>query len=92
VAKENNRGSINSAQKAGRTAKTAPKPRGKPGPKPSTKHKRTEVIAIEDNGKVGDGEAGEPALAPKPRGKPVQSLAQSASRRRLRLRLQAHGS
>jgi hypothetical protein len=70
VAKENNRGSINSAQKAGRTAKTAPKPRGKPGPKPGIKRKRSEVIAIEDNGEVGDGEAGESAPAPKPRGKP----------------------
>ena len=49
VAKENNRGSINSAQKAGRTAKTAPKPRGKPGPKPGTKRKQTEVIALEDD-------------------------------------------
>ena len=70
MAKENNRGSINSAQKAGRTAKTAPKPRGKPGPNPSTKHKRTEVVAIGDEGEAGDGEAGEPALAPRPRGKP----------------------
>jgi hypothetical protein len=43
VAKENNRGSINSAQKAGRTAKSVPKPRGKPGPKPGTKRKRTET-------------------------------------------------
>jgi hypothetical protein len=51
VAKENNCGSIDSAQKAGRTAKTAPKPRekpgpkprGKPGPKPSTKRKQTET-------------------------------------------------
>jgi hypothetical protein len=51
VAKENNCGSINSAQKAGRTAKSAPKPHGKPGPKPrgkpgskpSTKRKRMET-------------------------------------------------
>jgi hypothetical protein len=59
VAKENNCGSINSAQKAGRTAKSAPKPhgkpgpkphrkpgpkpRGKPGPKPGSKRKRTEI-------------------------------------------------
>jgi hypothetical protein len=86
VAKENNRGSINSAQKAGRTAKIAPKPhgkpgpklhgkpgpkpRGKPGPKPSTKRKRAEIIAIRDNGEVGDGEAGELSLAPKLGGKP----------------------
>jgi len=70
VAKENNRGSINSAQKAGRTAKTAPKPRGKPGPKPSTKRKQTGVVAIKDDDEVGDGKAGEPTIAPKPRGKP----------------------
>jgi hypothetical protein len=43
VAKENNCSSINGAQKAGRTAKTAPKPREKPGPKPGTKRKRTET-------------------------------------------------
>jgi hypothetical protein len=43
VAKENNHGSINSAQKAGRTAKLDSKPRGKPGPKPGTKRKRTET-------------------------------------------------
>jgi hypothetical protein len=43
VAKENNRGSINSAQKAGRTIKPAPKPRGKPGPKPGTKRKQRET-------------------------------------------------
>jgi hypothetical protein len=39
VAKENNRGSINSAQKAGKTAKSVPKPRGKP----STKRRQTET-------------------------------------------------
>ena len=66
MAKENNRGSISSAQKAGRTAKTALKPRGRLSPK----RKRMEVVAIEDDGEVGDGEAGEPNLVPKPRGKP----------------------
>ena len=77
MAKENNRGSINTAQKAGRTAKSAPKSRGKGDRK--GKGKQAEVIAIkdaiEDSGDVGDGEAGdsearEPVLAPKPRGKP----------------------
>ena len=43
VAKEHNRGSINSAQRAGRTAKSAPKPCGKLGSKPGTKCKRTET-------------------------------------------------
>jgi hypothetical protein len=41
-----------------------------PGPKPSTKRKRTESVAIRDDGEVGDGEAGELTLAPKLRGKP----------------------
>ena len=63
MAKENNRGSINSAQKAGRTAKSAPKSRGKGNRK--GKGKQAEVVAIEDSG-----EAVEPVLAPKPRGKP----------------------
>jgi hypothetical protein len=51
VAKENNRGTITSAQKAGRTtkprAKPGCKPGCKPGPKSGTKHKRIEV---EDGG------------------------------------------
>jgi len=76
VAKENNRGSINSAQKAGRTAKSALKSRGKGNRK--GKGKQVEVVAIKDaieDGEAGDGEAGdsearEPVLAPKPRGKP----------------------
>jgi hypothetical protein len=81
VAKENNHGSINSAQKAGRIAKSAPKSRGKGNRK--GKGKQAEVIAIEDTiegaiedgGDVGDSEAGdsearELVLAPKPRGKP----------------------
>jgi hypothetical protein len=54
VAKENNCGSINSAQKAGRTAKSAPKPRGKLGPKP--------------RGKPGPKPSRKPG--PKPHGKP----------------------
>jgi hypothetical protein len=63
VAKENNCGSINSAQKAGRTAKLTLKPRGKGSRK--LKGKQAQVVAIED-----DGDAGEPVLVPKPRGKP----------------------
>jgi hypothetical protein len=59
VAKENNRGSINSAQKAGRTAKSAPKSRGKGNRK--WKGKQAEVVAIEDaiedGGEAGDSEA-----------------------------------
>jgi hypothetical protein len=62
VAKENNCGSINSAQKAGRIAKTGPKSRGKADRK--GKGKQVEVVAIED-----DGDARELVLAPKPRGK-----------------------
>jgi hypothetical protein len=77
VAKENNCGSINSAQKAGKIAKSAPKSREKGNRK--GKGKQAEVIAIEDAIKdggdvgdceVGDSEAREPVLAPKPRGKP----------------------
>jgi hypothetical protein len=68
VVKENNRGSINSAQKAGRTAKSAPKSRGKGSRK--GKGKQAEVVAIEDGGEAGDSEAREPVLAPKSRGKP----------------------
>jgi hypothetical protein len=72
VAKENSRGTITSAQKAGRTtkshAKPGPKPRQKPGPKPGRKHKQTEVITIDDN--AGDDDASEPAPVPKPRAKP----------------------
>ena len=75
VAKENNRGSINSAQKAGRTAKSAPKSRGKGNRK--GKGKQAEVVAIEDaieDGEAGDSEArsvlvtasaGEPVHGPK---------------------------
>ena len=57
MAKENNRGSINSAQKAGRTAKSAPKPRGKGNRK--GKGKQAEVVAIEDDGDASDGDAGD---------------------------------
>ena len=34
------------------------------------KGKQAEVVAIEDNGEAGDGDASEPVLVPKPRGKP----------------------
>jgi hypothetical protein len=64
VAKENGRGTITSAQKAGRTTKS----HVKPGPKPGRKRKQMEVITIDDN--AGDDDASEPALAPKPRAKP----------------------
>ena len=68
VAKENNRGTIASAQKAGRTAKSAPKSRGRKGNRKG-KGKQAEVVAIEDAIEDG-GEAGELVLAPKPCGKP----------------------
>jgi len=68
VAKENNCGSINSAQKAGRTAKSALKSHVKGNRK--GKGKQAEVVAIKDNGEAGDGDASEPVLVPKPRGKP----------------------
>jgi len=67
VAKENNRGSISSAQKAGRTAKSVLKPRGKGNRK--GKGKQVEVAAIEDD-EAGDGDTGEPVLVPKPCRKP----------------------
>jgi len=74
VAKENNRGTIASAQKAGRTAKAVPKSHGK------GKGKQVETIAINNeddeagdsearNGEAGDSDAGEPVKVPKPRGK-----------------------
>ena len=66
VAKENNHGSINSAQKAGRTTKTTPKSHEKGNRK--GKGKQAEVVAVEDDDEVGDGDTGE--LVPKPRGKP----------------------
>jgi hypothetical protein len=53
VAKENNRSTISSAQKAGRTAK----------PKPGTKRKRTQVITIDDD--AGNDDAEEPVPVPK---------------------------
>ena len=77
VAKENNRGSITSAQKAGRKAKAkvASKSHGK------GKGKQVETIAIDDeddeagdsearDGVAGDSDAGEPVKVSKPRGKP----------------------
>ena len=74
VAKENNRGTIASAQKAGRTAKAVPKSRGK------GKGKQVETIAIDDqdddagdsearDGEAGDSDAGELVQVLKPRGK-----------------------
>jgi hypothetical protein len=65
VAKENNRGTIARAQKAGRTAKAVPKSRGK------GKGKQVETIAIDDeDDEAGDSDAGEPVKVSKPRGKP----------------------
>jgi len=70
VAKENNRGTITSAQKAGRTAKAAQKSREK------GKGKQVETITINDeddeagDSEAGDSDAGEPVKVPKPRGKP----------------------
>jgi len=66
VAKENNCGSINSAQKAGRKAKLALKRKGNR----KGKGKQVEVVAIEDDGEAGDSNAGELVPVPKPRGKP----------------------
>ena len=68
VAKGNNRGSINGAQKADRTAKSAPKSRGRKG-NGKGKGRQAEVVAIEEAIEDG-GEAGELVLAPKSRGKP----------------------
>jgi len=68
VAKENNYGSINNAQKAGKTAKSALGPHREGSGK--WKGKQAKVIAIKDDSDAGDGDAGEPALVPKPRGKP----------------------
>jgi hypothetical protein len=63
VAKKNNRGTITSAQKAGRTAKAATKSR--------KKGKQVETIATGDeDDEAGDSDAGEPVQVPKPHGKP----------------------
>ena len=69
VAKENNCSSINSTQKAGRTAKSALKLYGKGNRK--GKGKQVEVVAIKaiKDGEAGDSEAREPVWALKPRGK-----------------------
>jgi len=65
VAKENNRGTIASAQKAGRTAKAVLKSHEK------GKGKQVETIAINDeDDEAGDSDAGEPVKVLKPRGKP----------------------
>ena len=66
VAKENNCGSINSAQKAGRKAKLALKRKGNR----KGKGKQVEVVAIKDDGEAGDSDAGELVPVLKPRGKP----------------------
>jgi len=68
VAKENNCGPINSAQKAGRIEKSALKPHGKGNRK--GKGKQAKVDAIKGNGDTSDDDAGEPVLVLKPRGKP----------------------
>ena len=68
MAKENNCSSINSAQKAGRTAKSVSKPLRKGNRK--LKGKQAAVVAIKDDGEAGDGDAGGLVLVPKPRGKP----------------------
>jgi hypothetical protein len=98
VAKENNRGTITSAQKAGRTtksrAKPDPKPRRKPGPKPRTKRNQTEAIAIDDdagNDGASNDDAGEPVQLPKSRAKrkrmEVEDGGEDPSPRRLRKRV-----
>jgi len=48
---------------SGRTAKSVSKPRGKGNRK--GKGKQVEVIAIEDDGEAGDGDANKPVLVPK---------------------------
>jgi hypothetical protein len=98
VAKENNRGTIASAQKAGRTtkspAKPNPKPRQKLRLKPGTKRKQTEVIT--SNGDAGNddasnSDAGEPVPLPKSRAKrqrmEVEAGSEDLSPRRLRKRV-----
>jgi hypothetical protein len=86
VAKENNRGSINSAQKAGRAVKAAPKSRGKG----KGKGKQAEAITIEDNNEndeAGDGDAGELVQVQKSRGKRKQMTeAETTGPRKLRKR------
>jgi hypothetical protein len=97
VAKENNRGTITSAQKAGWTtkspAKPNPKPRQKLGLKPGTKRKQTEVITSNDTGNddAGDNDAGEPVPLLKSRAKrqrmEVEAGSEDLSPRRLRKRV-----
>ena len=95
MAKENNCGPINSAQKAGRIAKSALKPHGKGNRK--GKGKQAKVDAIKGNGDTSDDDAGEPVLVLKPRGKPgpkpVENQAQSPwkTRSKARYKAQADG-
>jgi hypothetical protein len=94
MAKENNRGSITNAQKAGWTTKSHTKPdpqsRRKSGPKPGTKRKQTEVIAIGDAG-TGNGNASEPVPVLKSRAKrkriETEDGVEDSSPRRLRKRV-----
>jgi hypothetical protein len=80
IAKENNHGTIASAQKAGQTtkspAKPNPKPRQKLRLKPGTKRKQTEVITSNDtsngdasNDDAGNSDASEPVPLSKSRAK-----------------------
>jgi hypothetical protein len=80
VAKENNRGSITSAQKAGRTAKAGQKSREK------GKGKQVETIAIDDDGEASDDDAGELVPVSKSRSKRKRTDAEAASPRKLRKR------
>jgi len=84
VAKENNCGSISSAQKASRTAKPALKSRVKGNRE--GKGKQAEVVAIED-ATEDDGEAREPALVSKPHGEPGPKPSTKRNGRRRKLRL-----
>jgi hypothetical protein len=82
VAKENNHGTIASAQKAGK-AKASPKSHKKR--KGKGKGRQVETIAIDDD-KASDDNAKEPVLIPKPRGKRKQAESEATSLRKLRKR------
>ena len=82
VAKENNCGSINSAQKAGRTAKTALKPRGKPGPKPKPSTKRTQTETEVETPKPRE----KPGPKPSTKRKRTETEIETPSPRKLRKR------
>ena len=79
VAKENNCGSINSAQKAGRTAKSAPKSRGKGNRK--EKGKQAEVVAI-----LAPKPHGKPGPKPGTKRKRMETEVETSSPRKLRKR------